>query len=232
MTGGATASPAPELRHDDDAGEGVQRNRQRDDRADGDCQRVVRENASSRATRIRSASTSGSISRRTPAPSHRRRRARCKVRKLCSQPAGASDVLRAAGTERRLQAYGDAARRTAVAFHPRHHAGGQRHARRARAAAHQDARGCRSKPGHQQRANDAAAGGGIVRPGAVCREPCRPVRDRGAAAGSGRIVRRHCVYRRAADERDRHPDGARRGPRQCDADDNYDDHDGKHDHKN
>ena len=80
----------------------------------------------------------------------------------------------------------------------------------ARAAADEDAGGRRSEPDHHQRADDAAAGGAVVRSGTVGGEPRRTVRDRGAAAGGDRAVRRDGVHRRAADERDRHPDGARR----------------------
>ena len=131
------------------------------------------------------------------------------------EPAGAADVLRAAGAERGLQERADEAHRAAVAFHRRHACWsptpppGALEPLVTRALAEVDPNLTITSVRTMQQQVDA-----VVRSGARGREPRRPVRRRRAAAGGGRPVRRHRLHRGAADERDRHPHGARRRSRQ------------------
>ena len=108
-----------------------------------------------------------------------------------------------------LRERADATNRAGVPFHWRHDARHRFVAGNARATADQGPR--RSRPGSDdhQRADHAAAGRTVLRPGARRGEPRRPVRDRRLVAGRGRPVRRHGLHRRPTDQRDRPPHGAR-----------------------
>ena len=82
-------------------------------------------------------------------------------------------------------------------------------------AAEAGAGGSGSESDRQQRQDAAAAGRSLVRSTARRGEPRRAVRHRRPGARGDRAVRRHGVFGGAADERDRHTDGARRRSREC-----------------
>ena len=82
--------------------------------------------------------------------------------------------------------------------------------RQPRAGDQAHARERRSEPHRHQHQDAAAAGGSHVRSAARRREPGRTVRAGRARPRGDRPLRRHRLYRRAADQRDRHPHGARR----------------------
>ncbi len=105
---------------------------------------------------------------------------------------------------------GDGAHRAPVALHPRADARDERPDGHARGDGHEDAVGDRSGSDDHQRADDAAAGGPVVRPAARRCEPRGTVRRHRAAARGDRALRRDGLQRRAADERDRDSHGARR----------------------
>ena len=117
-----------------------------------------------------------------------------------------------AGGGRHAEAVRDG-RAVRAAVVPRDESDGPGRGRSGRAGTGGAPRGRGDRPGAARlRGEDDGGGGGRVALGPPVRAPVAgTVRRRGAGARGRRRVRRHELRRRAADEGDRHPNGARRG---------------------
>jgi predicted permease len=104
----------------------------------------------------------------------------------------------------------------AIPSHPRDDGGHRLPSRRSRANSEEDAGGSRSEPDDHVRQNNAAADRLLIRSRAGCCLARRTLRNCRPRVGRSWCVRRHGLHGRAADERNRRPYGAGRGPRQGD----------------